>query len=318
MSGIIKNICNWFLDNFFWIEPNIKELTNNSNKHKVIVQYNPPKWLSPSEVWMIYYRIYKASNINCLIYKWASEWIISFKDKGYRGRIRIIKELSNSVPKYELSYWNGLSKYKHVQVGNNIYEIKDPDNLLLGSYRIQDELLDYCIEKWWLKRTGHNSNIKKLPLIPIIILSLVILYSVIVPIINSSLDSDLLNKSLFFSKLFCWLFGIRLIYVKGWELQSPMDIELTEEWEKLFVEIYWYKYFLEHCDEEMLKKLIVEDPDYINKTLPYAVALRLNARFLKYSLSNFSISSLDVINLVNSKDSDQNSNSNFTSKKIIE
>ena len=318
MAWFIKNIFHRFLDRFFWIEPNIKELISNSNQHNVIVQYDPPKWLSTSEVWMIYYRMYKASNINCLIYKWASEWIVSFKDKWYRGRIRIMKELNNSVPKYELSYWNGLSKYKRVKVGSNTYEIIDPENLLFGLHRIQKELLDYCIEKWWLKRTGYNSNIKKLPLIPIILLCLVILYSVIVPIINSFLDSELLPDLLGFSYLLCWLLLIWIIVAGGWELEGPMDIELTEEWEKLFVEIYWYKYFLEHCEEEKLWKLIEEDPDYINKTLPYAVALRLNTKFLKYSLSNFSIGSLDVVNLDTSKASDQVGNSDFTRKKIIE
>jgi hypothetical protein len=40
-----------------------------------------------------------------------------------------------------------LLKYKRVKVSDNIYEIKDPENLMLGLNRIQKELLDDCIEK---------------------------------------------------------------------------------------------------------------------------------------------------------------------------
>lgn len=61
--------------------------------------------------------------------------------------------------------------------------------------------------------------------------------------------------------------------------------------------------------------LIEENPNYINETLPYAVALRLNVKFLKYSISNFSMVSLYVYPN-NFKDSDDSNNPSFTVKQL--
>ena len=52
-------------------------------------------------------------------------------------------------------------------------------------------------------------------------------------------------------------------------------IKLTEEWEKIVAKIYWYKKFLETCEEKQLKEFMMEDPLYLDKVLPYAVALGL-------------------------------------------
>ena len=52
-------------------------------------------------------------------------------------------------------------------------------------------------------------------------------------------------------------------------------ILLTEKWQELVVKIYWYKKFLKICEEKQLKKLMEEDPLYVDKVLPYAVALGL-------------------------------------------
>ena len=40
------------------IESNIYELPREYKWNKIIVEYDPPKWLGPSEVWIIYYLLF--------------------------------------------------------------------------------------------------------------------------------------------------------------------------------------------------------------------------------------------------------------------
>ena len=69
---------------------------------------------------------------------------------------------------------------------------------------------------------------------------------------------------------------------------DSIKIKLTDEWNKILAHIYWYKYFLEKCDEEKYKILSGNDKHFIDKTLPYIIALRLNSCFLdEFSVLHF-------------------------------
>ena len=89
-----------------YIQPDMDNLPDKIWKYPVIVQYNPPKWLNPSEVWMIYNQSYESTNLDCLLYKWEYEWLIEIEDKWnwtiilYRN-----KEIDNKVPNYERQFW---------------------------------------------------------------------------------------------------------------------------------------------------------------------------------------------------------------------
>lgn len=281
MGSFIKNISNWCYDRLFWIDPNIRNLKSKFKENNVLVQYTPPKWLSPSEVWIIYYRSFKASNINSMVYKWAHEWVVSLKDEWNYLKLKFLKSLEESAPEYELSYWQTLvrmrTKYKINSLWMRYWDVDDTNDFVFKKWfnTFQNKLLDYCIEKWWLKKTRKWQ--KFYGIIPLFLL---ILFS-----------KPALTFTIFIIlSVIIW----SIVSLRKDEIFCPWNIELTEEWEKVFSEIYWYKYFLEHCEEEKLKKIIEEDPDFIDKTLPYAVALRLNVDFLKYSISCFSTLDFDI------------------------
>ena len=59
------------------------------------------------------------------------------------------------------------------------------------------------------------------------------------------------------------------------ETSNKHTIKLTKQWEELVRKIHWYIKFLEACEEKQLKEFMKQDPLYIDKTLPYAVALGL-------------------------------------------
>ena len=308
----LKKIFRWWIDIIFWIQPDISKLKNNINNNKVIVQYTPPKWLSPSEIWMIYYRKYKASNINCLIYKWASEWKISLKKEWYnKTNLIFLKNIDNNVPKYELLYWQWLWNFK-MEYGDDLllglgklpyyykHSTKDPKGIR-DLYIIQNELLNYCINKWRIKRSWKEKYTFE-RIIFMVLIPTAMFFSGLFPIIYLwaifhfniynifPLNLDFIIVIWFALVIFTW----RLLGTKMDEFMCPKDLELTKKWKKLFAEIYWYKYFLEHCDEEKLKKLTKDNPDFIDETMPYAVALRLNLSFLKNSMTNFSVTNINV------------------------
>lgn len=284
---MIKSINSWIISKAFWIDPNIKELKSKIGKNKVLTQYFPPEWLSPSEVWMIYNRSYKSSNINCMVYKWANEWVVSLKDEWERLKLKFLKSLKESTPKYELSYWNMLINIKRTYKVNALWmryhELNDNNDFVFRKWFIpfQDELLDFCVEKWWLKKSSRSLTFFD---------NLIILCCIIPYILMYFINSPLYYFIVIVLSIVIWSF----FCLRKDEINCKWNIELTDEWEKIFAEIYWYKYFLEHCEEERLRKFIEEDPDFINKTLPYAVALRLDNDLLKYSLSCFSTGQFDI------------------------
>ena len=44
---------------------------------------------------------------------------------------------------------------------------------------------------------------------------------------------------------------------------------------------FWYKYFLEACDEKIINKFLQEDPAYMDKVMPYAIAIWVETEVIK-------------------------------------
>ncbi len=57
--------------------------------------------------------------------------------------------------------------------------------------------------------------------------------------------------------------------------------KLSDKWKKILAEIYWYKYFLEACDGNMIKTFLKEDPLYFDKVMPYAIAIWVETEVIK-------------------------------------
>ena len=57
--------------------------------------------------------------------------------------------------------------------------------------------------------------------------------------------------------------------------------ELTEEGKKLFEELRWYKEYLMKVDKPVLESELKADPDFFNKTLPWAVLFGVSTKLLE-------------------------------------
>lgn len=87
--------------------------------------------------------------------------------------------------------------------------------------------------------------------------------------------------------LFVWIV-IYFVYKghKTWHnvLNPFKKFYTTNKWDELLAQIIWYKYWLEKCEEEQMKKILEDDPWFKSRTFPYIVALRMNWKLLDKSL----------------------------------
>ena len=238
------------------VESNIYELPRDYKWNKIIVEYDPPKWLGPSEVWIIYSLWYDWTNLRCLILKWIKEWLITKKvvSENWMCRLERCGQLKYNVPAYERFFWNKIfsNNNREYVYEEEVYKMKDE---ILDA---QQSLVDYCVEKWYLVQ---KTKLRKVIIPSYFLLFLVFIFMPLIAII------------------------IYLLYLiqSYWSPSFKVNLwklERTKKWDELYAKILWYKYFLEHCDEEKIKILLKEDSSYVDKTLPYVIALRLNWRFL--------------------------------------
>ena len=276
------------------IESDIGELPEKIFKRDVKVQFTPPKWLSPSEIGFLYHEKFQDTDLDAMLYDWASNKYISITKSGENNIVKKLKSFK-SDKEYEQSFWN-LLFWKDWWIGHNLYTINE--NLDSDYNKIGILLANYCKDNWWLDFHLKDDKIQRIT-IPIWIFNIVgsifIFYILFVILVVSA---DSIESFLGIDNDSCWrlIFWILCFYIVVFIINSIIDaynfdhfkygkkvwyVKLTDKWKDLFVQIYWYKYFLEKCDEKKYKELCSKDKSFLDKTLPYIIALRLNSCFLR-------------------------------------
>ena len=297
---------------FFWFKIFYKIKKNYGiGMNPLVVQYYPPEWISPSEISFLYHWKITPSCISSMIYKWACEKKIIIKNERkdflfFRSnKIKITKwkniytkeflKLISESPTYEKQCRNYLfSNWLNERILPNTDFSK---NIV----KINEEIKQCCEDKNLIKKnkiltwllTGLSIIITPIlwPFGPLIItlfllynlntfvllVKLIINWTIINPYwyINGSLDDYII----------VWfpIFIIVAIYIFTSlpKLRHYEKLSVTNKWKEILYKIYWYKKFIESCEEPQLRKFIEKDPDYINKILPYAVALWLETKLMK-------------------------------------
>lgn len=272
MSNRIKEkIQNIFRKQQERVEPDINKLPEKIGRHKVVIQYTPPKWLSPSEVGFLYHRKFQSTDLDAMLYDWAYKWYISIKNSNTYRTITNIKTLQ-SEKEYEWYCWHLFFWYKE-------WEKCTVHFRKITSFfycdKMWEKLLKYCKGKWWLTYEVKDYLSKFLLFIYLWIPLMFFWFA---------LSSIAVGGSILWWLIFLIIAAYvlyRIITNNGAWIKGIKKIELTDEWDKLLAHIYWYKYYLEKCEEEQFKQLMEDDPNFLDKTLPYIIALRLNWYFLE-------------------------------------
>ena len=243
------------------IDENMDSLPRFIEWKKTLVQYNLSTEITPSEAWFLLYWEANISNLLCIIYKWYNEKIIDIYSEDWKKYMEVIGKLKDNVPYYEKYLFQDMLENKGGLAVLNKYK--------LWQYNIDvnDLIFEKCRLKWYCN-VKSNEFQKKLESIGIWLLVLVTLIYFI-------------KDFLLFMVLFWWLFFIFII-VYAFSFLVPRkkySFILTDKWRKMLSEIYWYKYYLENCEEEEINANIWEKGTYA-KTLPYAIALKLNWKII--------------------------------------
>lgn len=251
-------------------------------KHSIIIQYTPPKWLTPMEVSYLYNLKHFKWNISCLFYKWAIEKRISMKFKEWTFpsfdtvEIKIINNSLDDMSEDEQSQRNLIFEKKK--------EIVLPNTDILKKIPIINlETAKSCLDKKLIKNTFSISLTSKLIEWGFMICCILRFPSVLLMThIQKQMQGRLPDL------LLIWWVGLivvilfLLIILKSIFKDTKLKYyNLTEQWKKTLAEIYGYKYFLEACDEKKIKTFLEQDPNYIDKTMPYAIAIWVETEIIK-------------------------------------
>lgn len=227
-------------------------------EHSVSIQYAPPKWLNPSEVWLLYNLKSYSTNFDCLLYKWEYEWLIKIEDRwNWSIMIHKNKEISNDVPSYEKQFWSMIFKvgFKDMVVWK--WNQSNLDRIVISNLHLK--LLDYCVEQWIIYKSYDYLFFASI--IWVFWGGFIFWYVSWVTII-----------------LFSFVYIFYYLWKQGNYLW--MKIWRTKKWDELYVHIIGYKYWLEKCEEWQVKALLKGDPWFKSRNFPYLVALRTDSRFL--------------------------------------
>ena len=231
------------------------------SRYPIIVQYFPPEWISSAEAGLLFNCRVDPIDMTSLFYQWKNDKIITIncvkKSPSSNDIERVIitrlKDIPNNSQLYEKDFFYTIFRKQDTLIIDKNTKL----NFLSSLYSLED----YWIRKKWLYRRKKTSFLWYLLFI-LLVLCLIPLF-----------------------KHFGWiwiLIRIFIVPVIYWiSIKNDYRIKLTDEWEKLASYIVWYAKFIKECDTNKLRLFLKDDPLYVDKILPYAVAFGLETEFLK-------------------------------------
>ena len=249
------------------------------NKYPVIVQYSAPKNMAPSEVWLLYNRCTNPSQVISLIYKWATDWYISFEKKWSTTKIikkkeRFSAEEIKNISNEKETFIEEFSDFEY-DTRKALFSGKEEVSLPNQSFNLK---LSWLEKKLYLACTPMRRFEKTRP--------------------ANNYD----NPKQAFIDTYVWKFAIWTIVLCFFALVGEAERTtlisfitwavsliashtnskwLTDKWCKLLAHIEWYKKFIKSCDSNKIRLFLKDDPLFVDKTLPYTVALGLETNFMK-------------------------------------
>jgi len=250
-------------------------------KYPIITQFTAPKWISPSEMAYLYNIKHFRWNISCLFYKWAAEKRISMDFQAWtwlssdKVKIKIIDDSLKDMPPDEQIEWS--------LIFENNKDIILPNVKLLGKISaINVETAKSCLEKKliekWLTITLTPKFVEWF-FLALWILSILTL--IFYTYASCFLDMFQNHSPWIHVLMVAFSLNIILLAVRPTKRIKLIRYKLSDKWKKILAEIYWYKYFLEACDERKIKTFLKEDPEYLDKIMPYAIAIWVETEIIK-------------------------------------
>lgn len=274
---ILWIILDWIVESIFlksWkIPDNMRELPKNIWSKNSIIEYNLTENITPSEAGMLLYGRADISNMLCLIYERINKKNIVLYTENWKKYLKKVQWLGEDAYDYERFLFDRLFNFRGWPI---LFDKK-----LLSAYNgeFNDMVFKSCVKKWHIE-SRMESNWE----------------NEVYNDISKSVPKRKKNKSiwcLLAAFLFPWapialnLGGLwevvrvvlGIIIYSNYLVNSWYDISFTYKWREVLSKIYWYKYYLEQCEEEQINSGLKEGEIY-SKHLPYAIALKLNWKII--------------------------------------
>lgn len=236
-------------------------------KYPIVIQYTPPKDLNPAEAWLLYNCKVDITDLTCLIYQRALEWLIDIKyiksENSWNNTSKVeltkLRDIESSRPFFEVEIFNSIFCVKSKKIIENSSQLRYA--LLL------EDLEFHWIKKWWLYRKTWWKTLK-------------FVYWVLFILMYTSLYWLLNWWYLMIISLITFIISLFWCIFIWWYIDWGTWLKLTDKWAKLAAYVIWYRNFIKGCDENMIKLQLKNDPLFIDKTLPYATAFGLETEFI--------------------------------------
>ncbi len=213
-------------------------------------------------------------NISCLFYKWAAEKRISMDFKQWNilsfDKI-VIKAIDSSLENMSED-----EQFQRDLIFGQDKEITLPNiDILRKIPAINIYTAKSCFDKKFIsikfsiKLTAKNVS-WFLAILWIVSIFLLLFTAYAISFLKFWIPPRILLIEVAFSIIMIFWSSLTEMF---YEKKKLTYYKLSEKWKEILAEIYWFKYFLEACDEKKIKTFLEQDSEYLDKIMPYAVAL---------------------------------------------
>lgn len=231
-------------------------------KGVLMVQYYPPKGISPSEAGGFIDDSIDNRDLICLIPHWGANGYLEMTEKESQGILfkkkdysfKKLKNLEGQQPSYEQTVFNGLFS------GRTDVELSDLKDTFYTTMAAAKTQLKWAIKERMLYTPTSRQLYQALPFIAFLSVPLAILF-----FIKDQAPAGI---------------GMIVLAIAALILRRPM-LRWTTNGSEIYQHLRGFKEFIRQADRPRLEKLLQEDPTYFDKTLPYAIAFNMASEWGK-------------------------------------
>lgn len=232
-------------------------LFGRDKKSTVVVQYLPPKDITPAEAGLLWDDKLHKRDLIALIYYWAGNGLIEISEHGEDYELTKLKELPEDAKSFEKTMFSRLFKSKDTvsvsSMRNSFYYTLKTANKQLESYASR--------HKFYVPGTRGFARFLRVMGIIFAIPAAVL---IVVFIFISGGYLGVLRYFVFFISL------ALILYLFGRIMSKKQHFG-----KKQYTKILGFKKFIEKAELPRLKELVDEYPDYFERTISYAIVLGL-------------------------------------------
>ncbi len=225
----------------------------------IVVQYKPPKDITPAEAGFLWDNKLHKRDLVSLIYYWAGHGLISIKEiKAFAGskdyELTKLRELPDDAKNFERKMFGGLFKDR-----NNTVKVSSLKNSFYITMNETDKELHAYSKKQQFYVPGTRGFSTFLKIISFFILGI-------------GIFASLFSGYSWLQFQFCIVLSSGLVYLFGMIMPKRGHFGMDR-----YMELLGFREFIERAESDKLKGLLQENPRYFDETVSFAIVMGLGS-----------------------------------------